>query len=301
MANTKISNDDIADLLDDLADLLERQAANPYRIRAYRDGAQTVRDADEEIAQVVEQDGAKSLEELPNIGESLASVIGEYVSTGDSRLRQQLRSQTSPEAALTRVPGIGEELAERIHEALGIETLAELEQAAHDGRLDSVEGFGEKRIEQVRTSLAGMLSQSAQRRSRQRTRDGQGEEDATDAQPSVATLLDVDAEYRRRAADDDLQRIAPKRFNPDNESWLPLLHTERSDDQGNWSFTVLFSNTARAHDLDKTDDWVVIYYQHDDWDTDDEQQNTVVTETSGALEGKRVVRGREADCRAHYA
>ena len=301
MANTKISNDDIAHLLDDLADLLERQAANPYRIRAYRDGAQTVRDADEEIAQVVEQDGAKSLEELPNIGESLASVIGEYVSTGDSRLRQQLQSQTSPEAALTRVPGIGEELAERIHEALGIETLAELEQAAHDGRLDSVEGFGEKRIEQVRTSLAGMLSQSAQRRSRQRTRDGQGAEDTTNAQPSIATLLDVDAEYRRRAADDDLQRIAPKRFNPDNESWLPILHTERSDDQGDWSFTVLFSNTARAHDLDKTDDWVVIYYRRDDWEADNEQQNTVVTETGGALEGKRVVRGREADCRAHYA
>ncbi len=299
-----MTNSDIADLLDDLADLLERQDANPYRIRAYRDGARTVRDADEDIAKVVEQDGAKALEELPNIGERLASVIGEYVSTGESNLRQQLQSRTQPEDALERVPGIGEELAQRIHKELGIETLAELEQAAQDGRLDGVEGFGEKRIEQMRTSLAGMLSQSAQRRSRQRTRADQDEEAADDAQPSVATLLDVDAEYRRRAADDDLQRIAPKRFNPNNESWLPILHTERPDESnsgnGDWFFTALFSNTARAHDLDKTDDWVVIYYRREDWDADGEQQNTVVTETRGALEGRRVVRGREAACRTYY-
>ena len=298
-----MTNNDIAQLLDDLADLLERQDANPYRIRAYRDGAQTVRSADDDIAQVVEAEGAKALEDLPNIGESLAGVIGEYVSTGESTLRQQLQSKTQPGDALERVPGIGEELAQRIHDVLGIETLAELEQAAHDGRLDGVEGFGEKRIEQVRTSLAGMLSQSTQRRSRQRTRDGQDREvDA--AQPPVATLLDVDAEYRRRAADDDLQRIAPKRFNPDNESWLPILHTKRpseeSSNHGDWSFTALFSNTARAHDLDKTDDWVVLYYRREDWDADDERQNTVVTETRGSLEGKRVVRGREAECREYY-
>ena len=75
---------------------------------------------------------------------------------------------------------------------------------------------------------------------------------------------------------------------------LPVLHTERGD----WHFTVLFSNTARAPELGRTHDWVVIYYQSD---REHEGQRTVVTETHGTLTGKRVVRGRETECRDHYA
>ncbi|NIW87025.1 MAG: DNA-binding protein, partial [Gammaproteobacteria bacterium] len=84
--------------------------------------------------------------------------------------------------------------------------------------------------------------------------------------------------------------IAPLRFNPTNEAWLPILHTTRD----HWHFTVLFSNTARAHELDRTRDWVVIYYYDDHHQ---EGQHTVVTETRGPLAGKRVVRGRESECR----
>lgn len=61
--------------------------------------------------------------------------------------------------------------------------------------------------------------------------------------------------------------------------------------------TVLYSNTARAHELGRTRDWVVMYYYDGDHV---EAQCTVVTETRGALAGKRVVRGREQECRAHY-
>jgi hypothetical protein len=107
--------------------------------------------------------------------------------------------------------------------------------------------------------------------------------------PAVALLLDVDREYRRKAAAGTLRRIAPKRFNPTHEAWLPVLHTER----GPWSFTALFSNTAQAHDLGRTADWVVIYHHTD---AAPEGQCTVVTETHGPMEGRRVVRGREAEC-----
>lgn len=79
--------------------------------------------------------------------------------------------------------------------------------------------------------------------------------------------------------------IAPRRFNPDKKAWLPILHTER----GPWSFTALFSNTARAHQLGTTDDWVVIYFERDGR----EGQCTVVTERPGPRAGRRVVRGRE--------
>ena len=87
--------------------------------------------------------------------------------------------------------------------------------------------------------------------------------------------------------------IAPRRFNPNGEAWLPILHTERDG----WHFTALFSNTARAHELGRAQDWVVIYFAKADGR---EHTRTVVTETHGPLDGKRVVRGREAECRTYY-
>jgi hypothetical protein len=112
-------------------------------------------------------------------------------------------------------------------------------------------------------------------------------------EPSIEVLLDVDREYREKAAAGRLVTIAPRRFNPTGEAWLPVLHTERGD----WHFTALFSNTARAHELKRTRDWVVLYFHAD---TQAEVQRTVVTETQGALTGRRVIRGREAECRAYY-
>ena len=106
-------------------------------------------------------------------------------------------------------------------------------------------------------------------------------------------LLEVDAEYRRRAAAGTLRRIAPRRFNPDGVAWLPVFHDERAG----WSFNALFSNTARAHELGKTDDWVVIFYERGK----DEGQCTVVTETHGPRAGQRVVRGREGETPAAQA
>ena len=110
-------------------------------------------------------------------------------------------------------------------------------------------------------------------------------------EPDVALLINVDREYRELAAADRLPKIAPKRFNPAAEAWLPILHAER----GEWHFTALYSNTARAHELNKTRDWVVIYFYRDN---QAEGQRTIVTETHGPLVGLRVVRGREAECRA---
>lgn len=73
---------------------------------------------------------------------------------------------------------------------------------------------------------------------------------------------------------------------------MPVLHTER----GARHYTALFSNTARAHALGRTRDWVVLYADGEDG----ERQWTVVTDPSGALRGRRVVRGREAECLEHY-
>jgi hypothetical protein len=287
MANREPTNDQIADVLDRIADLLEMKNANRFRIQAYRDAAQTVRPTDELVVERAWEDGDDALKELPNIGEGIARVITSYVHTGRSDFLDQLEGEVAPGKLFTRVPGIGDELARRIAEQLDISTLEGLEQAAYDGRLQEVEGFGSRRVRNVRVSLAGMLSTAAQRRRRE---GGEGEKPPEE--PSVGILLDVDEDYRRKAEAGKLRKIAPKRFNPEGEAWLPILNTDRRG----WHFTALYSNTARAHELNKTDDWVVLYYERDG----EKGQATVVTETRGPLEGKRVVRGREAECRRFY-
>ena len=107
----------------------------------------------------------------------------------------------------------------------------------------------------------------------------------------MQVLLAVDRAYRDQAASGTLPTIAPKRFNPDGKSWLPILHAERDG----WHFTALFSNTQRAHELGMTRDWVVIYFYDDEHHV--EGQRTVVTETRGEMAGQRIVRGREMECR----
>jgi hypothetical protein len=195
---------------------------------------------------------------------------------------------------LTTIPGIGPELAARIHGELGVETLEELEVAAHDGRLSALRGFGPRRVQVVRDALAGLLGRSARHRARRRawleSRGTSRAESVPMPRPDVATLLALDAEYRERAEANTLRRIAPRRFNLKREAWLPVLHVER----GGWDMTALFSNTALAHELGRTRDWVVIYYGHNG----DEGQCTVVTERNGPLAGQRVVRGREQECAA---
>jgi hypothetical protein len=136
----------------------------------------------------------------------------------------------------------------------------------------------------VREQLATTLARSTRLRSRRRGQDVAARE-RDRPRPDIGTLLALDAEYRAKAAAGELKKITPRRFNPRHEAWLPILHDERDG----WNFTVLFSNTARAHELGRTDDWVVVYYERNG----DEGQCTVVTETTGDLRGQRVVRGRE--------
>jgi hypothetical protein len=291
VADVEPTNDQIADVLERIAELLETQRANPFRVRAYRDGAVSVRQSPDSVARLARREGIEALDRLPGIGASLAGLIADFVTAGRSALLERLEGEVSPEAVLERVPGVGPTLAHRVHEALGVDSLEELELAAHDGRLATVEGFGEERVNAVRTALAGMLNRSAARRARQRVEGASADEAEAEA-PGVATLLDVDEEYRERARAGELPTIAPTRFNPEGEAWLPILHTHRGD----WTFTALFSNTAQAHRLGKTDDWVVLYFERDGV----ERQATVVTASQGPLAGRRVVRGREAEVRALY-
>lgn len=140
MVDRRPTQEDVADLLEQIAVLLEAQEANPFRINSYRDGARTVRATDKPIVEWAEREDVEALKALPDIGEGLAGVIVEYVKTGRSALLEELQSQVTPVALFQRVPGIGEELAQRIASELNIKSLEELEQAAHDGRLADLPG-----------------------------------------------------------------------------------------------------------------------------------------------------------------
>ncbi|HKA55745.1 MAG TPA: helix-hairpin-helix domain-containing protein [Candidatus Binatia bacterium] len=271
-----MQNNDIARRLDEVAHLLNEQDDNPYRVQAYRRAAQTLRQLDRPVVELVREQGEAGLRKLPGIGESLAGAIVEILLTGRLSILERLRGEHDPVALLASVPGIGKALAARLHNELGIDSLEELEQAAHTGRLLGVPGIGKKR-------RAGILDSLATRLGRART-----PLFAADL-PPVEELLDVDREYREKAAAGRLRTIAPRRFNPRREACLPVLHTAR----GRRHYTALFSNTARAHQTGNTRDWVVLYYD----DGKGEQQATVMTCARGPLKGRRVVRGREGESR----
>ncbi|MEZ5850384.1 MAG: helix-hairpin-helix domain-containing protein [Hyphomicrobiaceae bacterium] len=276
------TNQWIAEKLDEMAALLEVQHEDGYRVAAYRRAARAIQSLDRPIDAIARDKGIKGLVALPTIGRGIAAAIVEMVTTGRWAQLERLTGTLDPQSLFQTIPGIGPALARRIHDTLHAETLAELEQAAHDGRLADVPGVGLRRAAAVRGVLADRLGQRHLR------------DTAPAKTPPVGVLLDVDREYLTKAAADELRKIAPKRFNPSGDAWLPVLHARR----GEWHFTVLFSNTQRAHELDRTRDWVVVYFHTDNAP---EAQCTVVTETHGALAGRRVVRGREGDCIAYYA
>ncbi len=272
-------NQAIARIFEAIAELLEQQGANPYRVDAYRRAPHTLRQLERPIRDVAAAEGLEGLVGLPAIGESLARAIMEFLATGRLRMLDRLQGETDPEAVLASVPGIGRVYAERIHRDLGISTVEDLAAAARDGRLALLPRFGGKRLEGVRAWLA---SRAARYRRPATVGDA----------PPVAEILDVDREYRRRAQAGELRQIAPRRLNQRGEAWLPIMHTHRGDRE----YTALFSNTERAHLLGKTHDWVVVHYDGGDR----EGQHTVITSQRGALKGLRIVAGREDECEAFY-
>jgi hypothetical protein len=276
-------NQQVAAQLREAAALLHAQGANPFRVGAYRKAADTIARLERPVRLVFEAGGRAELEALPNVGTGIAGAIAEMLVSGSWSQLARLRGSADPETLFLTVPGIGPGLAHAIHEALHADTLEALETAAHDGRLEGVPGVGPRRAAAIRAALASMLGRRVDRAAGVRA----------GGEPPVAALLEVDREYREAAAAGKLRMIAPKRFNPQGTAWLPVLHTQR----GAWHFSVLYSNTARAHELGRTRDWVVVYFYDGDHV---EGQHTVVTESRGALAGKRVVRGRELECREHY-
>lgn len=138
-----VHNNDVAGTLEMVADLLEINDENAFRIRAYRNAARTVGGLSENVADMVES--GRNLTELSGVGKDLAGKIETIVKTGSLPLLEQLRTQMPAELVdIMKIPGLGGKRVHAIHEKLGIETLDELEHAAKEGKLRALAGFGEK-------------------------------------------------------------------------------------------------------------------------------------------------------------
>lgn len=278
-------NHEVAEELRKIANLLNAQKANPFRSRAYLNAANTLDTLPIDVDQITQDKGLKGLTDLPAIGAGIAQSIYEYIAIGRMTRLENLQGTSNPVQLFQSIPTVGKLLSQRIHDELQVNSLESLENAARRGDLAKVKGLGRKRKQAIQAWLSKHLSEH---------RFPTTKTPHLDHNPPVDLLLKVDSEYRDKAASDRLPKIAPKRFNPDNKKWLPILHANYAD----WHFTALYSNSDLAHQLERIHDWVVIFFYDGDHQ---EGQHTVVTETHGSLTGKRVVRGREPECIKFYA
>lgn len=142
-----VQNAEIADRFEQLADLLELQGANPFRVRAYRNAASFIRGHSRSLAELLDE-GA-DLAELPGIGPDLAGKIATLVRTGHLPLLEQTAKKVpAPLVAMTRIEGLGPKRAQALYKALKIRSLEDLARAARSGRIRELPGFG-ARTEQL--------------------------------------------------------------------------------------------------------------------------------------------------------
>ena len=151
-----MQNPDIARLFDEVADLLEIQSQNPFRVRAYRNAARVVRDFPRPLQEQVRQ-GA-DLTEIPGIGDDLAEKIATIVASGDLPLHKELVAKLpSGLLDLLRIPGLGPKRVKTLYTKLKVKSAPDLEKALAKGSVRKLAGFGPKMEEKIRAGLGAAL------------------------------------------------------------------------------------------------------------------------------------------------
>lgn len=153
-----IVNADVAAVFDEIADLLEIQGANSFRIRAYRNAARMLSELGRSVKTLVAQ--GEDLDALPGIGPDLAGKIIEVVTTGSCAQLDRLRKELPPAITeMLKIPGLGPKRVRTLHQELGIQTIEQLHRAAEQGRIRAVHGFGPKTQQQILEATAARLQE----------------------------------------------------------------------------------------------------------------------------------------------
>ena len=153
-----VHNADIAAIFNEIADLLEIESANPFRIRAYRNAARTLQGMGQEVSAYLQQD--KDLTDLPGIGKDLAAKIVEILETGRCQALEKLRKATPAGLIdLLHIPGLGPKRVHALYHELDIHTPEQLLRAAKDGRIHDLPGFGTKTEQAIITNIEAHVKQ----------------------------------------------------------------------------------------------------------------------------------------------
>ncbi len=157
-----MDNAAIADVFDELAELLEFRGENPFRIRAYRNGAKAIRELDEPVS-VILDDPSRKLDDIPGIGKTLVEKTKTLLESGSLAQLTKLRQQV-PEVVIemARIPGLGAKKASKLQQELQIDSLADLRKACQDDRVGKLKGFGAKTQQAILDGLS-IAEQAAQR------------------------------------------------------------------------------------------------------------------------------------------
>ncbi len=142
-----MENIDVARIFDEIAGILELKGENRFRIRSYRRAARVVRDMPDDVTILLD---AGELTSIQGIGSSLAEKIEEIVKTGTCRISEDLKKDPVYSfTALVAIPGVGPRLAVKLNKEIGVATVDQLEKAAREGKVRSLEGMGEKLEEKI--------------------------------------------------------------------------------------------------------------------------------------------------------
>lgn len=153
-----VHNADIAAIFEEIADLLEIENANPFRVRAYRNAARQLQGMGVPATDMLSK--GEDLTELPGIGGDLAAKIKEIVETGKCQLLEKLRKKTPPTITeLLKIPGLGPKRVRVLYHELDVHTLEQLARAARDGRIRELPGFGAKTEQAILAAISAHLEQ----------------------------------------------------------------------------------------------------------------------------------------------
>lgn len=170
-----VTRDQVVDVLERIALLLELQGENPFKVRAYHNGARALEMLEGDLATLVREDKLKG---IPGIGEALREKIGTLVTTGKLPYYEELVAQFPPKLfELFDVPGLGPKKIKALYEKLNVASLADLEKACKDDRVSALDGFGSKTQEKLVHALASL-------------KQGAGRQLASVAAHAASTLLD---------------------------------------------------------------------------------------------------------------
>ena len=154
-----VHNAEVATAFEEMADLLEIEGANPFRVRAYRFAARTLRDLPAEVGEMVAK--GEDLTSLPGIGDDLAGKIKEILATGTAAaIEAQRKRVPATLTGLLRIPGLGPKRVKRLAHELKVRSLSELQTAAQAGRVRTLAGFGEKTEQHILDALATRLAEA---------------------------------------------------------------------------------------------------------------------------------------------